>query len=400
MIEKNKIYTESCRVTLKGFPENRIDCVVTSPPYWGLRDYGNDPEIWGGDPDCAHEWGSKIIAPVTDSRRDTMEWETGGAPGGKVKGLKPIQGQFCEKCNAWRGCLGLEPNSELFVSNMVEIFRGIYRVLKPGGTVFLNLGDSYTVKSTGKSDEKHNGYHRRNSFRRDRAAVIPCKSKRLPRGAGRWGGGNVSAPYLKEKNLVGIPWWVALALQADGWYLRQEIIWHKTNAMPESVKDRCTRSHEHVFLLTKSPKYYFDWEAIAEPKAEATVSDFRENGNGKRRERDYPGTADNGGTNLGGPSGKRNKRSVWTFPTNGFPDAHFATFPEALPRTCILAGCPENGIVYDPFMGAGTTGLVARKLQRHFIGSEVNAEYAEMARKRIKPYLQQVNIYDLIEEAQ
>lgn len=396
MIEKNKIYTESCRETLRRMPADFVDCVITSPPYWGLRDYQNPPEVWGGDDDCVHTWADEIIANRTDSRRNSIYWDTGGSPAGNALLEKPSHGSFCQSCGAWYGCLGLEPSPVIFVENLVSIFREIYRVLKPSGTVWLNLGDSYTVKSAGRASEKHNGFHNWKSFRRDRAAVIPCKSKRLPRGKGKWGGGNVFCAELREKNLAGVPWRVALALQNTRWFLRQEIIWHKKNPMPESVQDRCTKAHEHIFLLTKEPRYYFDHEAIAEEKAVSTVSDNLGNGDGERR---FPGMNGNGGTNLGGSEGRRNKRSVWEIASQPFPGAHFATFPEALPRTCILAGCPENGIVYDPFMGAGTTGLVARKLQRHFIGSEVNADYCKMARKRVKPYLDQINIYDLIAEA-
>lgn len=289
---------------LKDLPDESVNCVVTSPPYWGLRDYG-------------------------------------------------VEGQ-----------LGLEKTPTEYVQNMVEIFREIRRVLKSDGTVWLNLGDSYNAGRNGGHPGGEKGV--------SRTEIVPQRS-----------GSN--APGLKPKDLVGIPWRTALALQADGWYLRQDIIWHKPNPMPESVRDRCTKAHEYIFLLTKSRKYFFDHEAIKEPMKQSSV---------KRQESGWNGNAERGMpdsyrphsmSHYGKPSsGMRNKRSVWTVTTKPFKEAHFATFPQDLIEPCILAGCPKGGVVLDPFFGAGTTGVVALKHERGCIGIELNPEYVSIAEKRLK----------------
>lgn len=259
------------------------------------------------------------------------------------------------------GQLGLEKSPEEYVSKLVEVFREVRRVLRDDGTLWLNLGDSYAAANSsgpqGKSGER--------ASRSFTATTIP-----------KMGSG------LKPKDLVGIPWRVALALQADGWYLRQDIIWHKPNPMPESVTDRCVKSHEYIFLLSKSAKYFFDHLSIKEP---ATCP----RGPGNKRPYEIPGQRSGENSNLGGSIHKigaretRNKRSVWKVTTKPFKGAHFATFPPDLIEPCVLAGCPKDGIVLDPFFGAGTTGLVAIKNQRSFIGIEINKEYFEMAKQRI-----------------
>jgi len=308
-LKTNHIYLGDCLEVLNGFPDESVNCCVTSPPYWGLRDYGVD------------------------------------------------------------GQAGLEKTPEEFVQRMVEIFREVRRVLKSDGTLWLNLGDSYYNYRPGKGQ----------------ALVKQTVSKTkqdlpdtCPRRGNKWVG-------LKEKDLVGIPWMVAFALRADGWYLRQDIIWHKPNPMPESVRDRCTKAHEYIFLLSKSSKYYYDAEAIKEPLAKPeellrkTPVVF-----GGRNKHDGYGTRLHSGKEYVGTYTGRNKRSVWTIPTRPFKEAHFATFPEKLIEPCISAGCPEGGIVLDPFMGAGTTGLVAYKNKRDYIGIELNPEYREMAIRRIQ----------------
>ncbi len=256
------------RTSLKNLADGSVQCVVTSPPYWGLRDYGRDDQI------------------------------------------------------------GLEATPELYVSALVSVFNDVRRVLRDDGTLWLNLGDSYAGNNSRASNNGRAGY-----------------------GNAREGVFERIGDGLKTKDLVGIPWRVAFALQADGWYLRQDIIWHKPNPLPESVKDRCTKAHEYIFLLSKSPRYYFDYEAIKEP----TVNSLD----------------------------KRNRRDVWTVPVKPFKGAHFATFPTSLITPCILAGCPEGGVVLDPFFGAGTTGLVAQKNNRKWIGCELNADYARIAENRI-----------------
>jgi DNA modification methylase len=292
---------------LQKLPSASVNTCVTSPPYWGLRDYG-------------------------------------------------VEGQ-----------LGLEATPEEYVAGLVVIFAEVRRVLKDDGTLWLNLGDSYS-----RLGGKAAGGNRK-------AMYLDGKQSRLckpPQG-------------LKEKDLVGIPWRVAFALQADGWYLRQDIIWHKPNPMPESVTDRCTKAHEYFFLLSKLPQYYFNHEAIKEPAkfvnssrphviAEKSRKSLRTDIESRHR------SAIKGGQTLQkNPDGKRNRRSVWTVTTKPFKGAHFATFPPDLIEPCILAGSPEGGVVLDPFFGAGTTGLVAKKHNRNYIGIELNSEYIKLAQERL-----------------
>jgi DNA modification methylase len=265
------------------------------------------------------------------------------------------------------GQLGLEDTPEEYVENLVAIFREVKRVLRDDGTLWLNLGDSYNGSGGAGGDYSKGG---------------------LKEGQPKYPGRKVAT--LKPKDLVGIPWRVAFALQADGWYLRQDIIWHKPNCMPESVKDRCTKAHEYIFLLSKNRKYYYDNEAIREPyqsKKEKPRNKAAEGYNNS-----YVGGRWSEGVRDYYSAGKRNKRSVWTVTTKPFKEAHFATFPPDLIKPCILAGCPKNGIVLDPFMGSGTTGMVAAMYQRNFIGFELNQEYCKMAEKRIEPYLMQQTI--------
>jgi len=283
---------------LQKLDDKSINTCITSPPYWGLRDYGENNQ------------------------------------------------------------LGLEETPEEFVDNLVEVFREVKRVLRDDGTVWLNLGDSYS--SGGRTTTTNQ------SLRGDKdyGVTRPKPSK-----------------GIKPKDLIGIPWRVAFALQQDGWYLRQDIIWHKPNPMPESVKDRCTKAHEYIFLLSKSPKYYFDNEAI---KEDAKTEPALRNKMGEGYQADYTkGKRFSDGERVWG-SKKRNKRSVWTVTTKPFKGAHFATFPMDLIEPCVLAGCPENGTVLDPFGGSGTTGIVASNHNRKAVLIELNAEYIEIARQRIQ----------------
>jgi len=277
--------------------DNSVDCVVTSPPYWGLRDYHVDNQ------------------------------------------------------------LGMESTPEEYCNNMTNVFREIWRVLKPTGTAWLNLGDSYvgTGHKGNWTDPKH---------REGRNGQVVAKNNKVK--------------GLKSKDLVGIPWRVAFALQADGWYLRSDIIWSKPNPMPESVKDRPTKAHEYIFLLTKSKNYYYDADAIGEPAKDWGT---RDRTNGKYHNE---GTGLQPHTGLEKSYATKNKRSVWTVTTKPYTDAHFATFPEDLIEPCILAGSPEGGIVLDPFVGSGTTMIVAQKHRRKGIGIDLNKEYLDLAVKRIK----------------
>ena len=275
-----------------------VDTCVTSPPYWGLRDYNNDGQI------------------------------------------------------------GLEEDPNEYVAKMVEVFREVKRVLKDDGTLWLNIGDSYSGSGKGPAGnlgKKHNERHLE-----DKTGGL------VPEGT-------------KPKDLVGIPWMLAFALRADGWYLRQDIIWAKPNPMPESVKDRCTKSHEYVFLLSKSNKYYFDSEAI---KEDGVIPAGTKGAKGSVERQGIPGV------NARPPvykiyDGKRNKRDVWFVKTKPFPGAHFAVMPEELVEPCVLAGSRVGGLVLDPFAGSGTVGVVSLRHERNFVGIELNPDYATIARERI-----------------
>ncbi len=310
---KYVIHQGDCIEQLKAMEAESVNCCVTSPPYWGLRDYG-------------------------------------------------VKGQ-----------LGLEETPEQFVEKMVSVFREVRRVLRGDGTVWMNLGDSYAhgvCGGGGAVDVRTDG---RNTTEGDK---VRGRMKVSTLGCG-----------LPSKNLIGIPWRVALALQADGWYLRQDIIWHKPNPMPESVTDRCTKSHEYIFLLTKSAKYWYDNDAIKEPHAQSSIKRIpygKEDDRPQQDEEHIKGV----GYKLGYKKLKldergANKRSVWTVATKPYKAAHFATFPPKLIEPCILAGCPEGGTVLDPFAGSGTTLAVAVEHNRNAVGIELNPEYIELIKKRL-----------------
>lgn len=342
--KKSLLLVGDVREKLKELPDNSINCCVTSPPYWGLRDYGT--ASWeGGDKSCDHQ-------PPNDAPNSPKM-----TSGQKTSHAGRFAGSHCFRCGAKRidSQIGLEQTPEEYVEQMVNIFREVRRVLKDEGTLWLNLGDSYAGNNSRASNNGRAG------FGNPREGVFE-----------RTGNG------LKPKDLVGIPWRVAFALQADGWYLRQDIIWAKPNPMPESVKDRCTKSHEHIFLLSKSEKYFFDNEAIKEPVKQDWGTRNRTNGKYHNQ-----GTGLQPHTGLTKSYTTKNKRDVWTVALRPFKGAHFATFPPDLITPCILAGCPKNGLVLDPFFGAGTTGLVAQKNNRAWVGIELNPKYAEMASKRI-----------------
>lgn len=414
---------------LATLPDGFAQTCVTSPPYWGLRDYGVAPRVWGGDPDCRHRWGGgergrrSDLLPAERSRsqgRLGRDERHGGA------GLQG--GRFCRRCGAWKGCLGLEPDPDLYVSHLVEVMREVRRALRVDGTLWLVLGDSFAANRS---------YQVRDAKRGEPGGPLPA---RVPEA-------------LKPKDLVGIPWRVAFALQADGWWLRSDIVWAKPNAMPESVTDRPTRAHETVFLLAPSRRYFYDAEAVREG------DQGRRSGNGyKRPERLSYGGADAARGQdfewVGGAG--RNRRSVWTVPTQCFKGAHFATFPEALVEPCVLAGsspvaCSACGApwrrivdsrrlldgereikgswtqadklrsgralqatgyghwrveirrqtvgweptcehdepggrctVLDPFAGAATAGILAARHGRDFLGIELSGAYARMARRRLR----------------
>jgi DNA modification methylase len=354
------------REVLKTLDEESVQCVVTSPPYWGLRDYGT--ATWeGGDEDCEHRTGDQVVQSLHGGS-DTVG--SGVRPGS--------DNSHCSKCGAKRidAQLGLEPTPEEYVANMVSVFQEVKRVLRKDGTVWLNLGDSY---ASGKSRYSSNPQ----TIAKGKSHDEPMEGKKPDL---------YYHPVLKDKDLIGIPWRVALALQADGWYIRSDIIWNKPNPMPESVTDRPTKSHEYIFLLTKSAKYYYDHEAI---KEKGVMDSSSSAGSIQQDTRITHGT---GGGNSGINKAKdklrveliergfttRNKRSVWKITTKPYKEAHFATFPEELPETCIKAGTKKGDVVLDIFAGSGTTLRVASKLGRKGIGIELNPEYIKILKKRCK----------------
>ena len=326
----SRIITGDCREVLASLPDHSVQCCITSPPYFGLRDYGIDGQI------------------------------------------------------------GLEQTPEAFVAEMVAVFREVRRVLRDDGTLWLNLGDSYAAARGGSpmpAETLAGGV----SGQGDKVAKRGRESAYLPHR-------NAASLGLKHKDLIGIPWRVAFALQADGWYLRQDIIWHKPNPMPESVTDRCTKAHEYVFLLSKSERYHFDAAAIAEPaknpdgfRYEGGYQDMMAHASAEGKtpnsNRQHIGNARTATGAVphfaAGHGDKRNRRSVWTVNTKPFKGAHFATFPTELVLPCVLAGCPAGGTVLDPFNGAGTTGLVALSNGRNYVGIELNPEYVEITRQRL-----------------
>lgn len=355
-----------------------MNCCVTSPPYWGLRDYGTAK--WkGGAKGCDHKNG-----PLA-SAKSTLQGYTGDHVKLAVGGMP--QKAICQKCGAVRvdSQLGLEKTPEEYTARMVEVFREVRRVLRDDGTLWLNLGDSYAGGKTGRDDaNRPNGSQllrgEKGYFPKQLAATVGARGRDVPAG-------------LKPKDLVGIPWRVAFALQADGWYLRSDIIWHKPNPMPESVTDRPTKAHEYLFLLTKSARYAYDADAIREPLVvspdKAAARQGKNAGNKLSFAKVYgsskapSGNMKPGAVMMPNPAG-RNRRSVWTVGSKPYKGAHFATFPPALIEPCILAGCPRGGVVLDPFSGAGTTGVVAQQHGRRYVGIELNAEYVKMSERRIR----------------
>jgi DNA modification methylase len=326
--------------------------------------------IWDAVDGCLHEWGNKLQHPTRKNRGQ------GDDPKYSVrKTSQPTETntQYCQKCNAWRGSFGLEPTPELYVKHTVDIFREIWRVLKKDGTVWLNLGDSYSGSGgTSGQGPEHTNFGKPKTER----MYATERNGFVPNG-------------LKRKDLVGIPWRVAFALQTDGWYLRSDIIWHKPNPMPESVKDRPTKAHEYIFLLTKSVKYFYDADAIAEKSIDPESFTGRRKRNPVQMEKHDAKNCKMKIRNkmTGKLYPKKNKRTVWTVPTKPFAEAHFATFPPDLIVDCIKAGCPENGIVLDPFAGSGTTCEVSLRLDRKYVGIELNPKYIKIANKRLYKHL-------------
>ena len=310
---ENKIICGDALETLRSFPDESISCCITSPPYYGLRDYKSDGQI------------------------------------------------------------GREKTVEEYLDRLVAVFREVRRVLKSGGTCFLVIGDSYAGSGGGK------GQYMDPKYPKGRNGQNPSITQKVL--------------GYKSKDLMGIPWRLAFALREDGWYLRSDIIWHKENAMPEACKDRPTRSYEHIFLLSKSPRYYYDYDSLAEPMKEVSKKRYVR---GRSKENKY--LNENSGAKIqkineargyGQYKGDnipqfRNKRDIWTINTTSFRGNHYAAFPPKLAEICMIAGCPKGGIILDPFIGSGTVGLIALLHNRKYIGIELNEEYVNLTKKRIE----------------
>ena len=352
-------YNKSC-TSMTDLPDESIQCVVTSPPYWGLRKYAGEQDlIWGNVDQCQHEWGDTQTITFNPQRDNN-----GGLVNNRIdtrgeqkftKGTtaQVSQGNICSLCGAWRGAYGLEPTVEMYVQHTVEILREIKRVLRKDGVVFWNIGDSYAGSwgnygggSRGAGEQRlivkgsniQNPVWEGMKDCRPPASYI-SKSKRINRGPGnRWGGGDNFDPVLKAKDLCLIPFRVALAAQSDGWWVRSVIIWNKPNPMPESVTDRPTDAYEYILMLTRSAKYYWDQEAVREPHSREWWNETVNNTKHECLDRNDGENRQGNGTLAG-----RNLRNVWTFPTQPYKEAHFATFPEELPERCIKAATPEAG---------------------------------------------------------
>ncbi|MDG0056965.1 site-specific DNA-methyltransferase [Paenibacillus sp. P2(2022)] len=310
-------------------PAGSFHTCVTSPPYWGLRDYGLEPSYW---PEVTYT---------------------------PMPGLPPVT------VPEWTGCLGMEPTPEMYIAHIVLTFREVWRLLRSDGTLWLNLGDTYAGSGKGAWKNK--------TAQKEVYVIEPgsalTKIPKIPTG-------------LKNKDLVGIPWRAAFALQSEGWYLRMDNIWHKPNPMPESVTDRTAKAHEYVFQLNKSEQYYFDHEVIKEPLAESSISRLAQDLEGQTgSSRANGGAKTNGAMKAVGNGETRNKRSVWTVATANFSEAHYAVFPEELIEPCILASSPPEGWVLDPFGGRATTMKVTYENNRQCTVIEMSAANVDIAKR-------------------
>lgn len=363
----NHILAGNALEVLATLPAESVHCIVTSPPYFGLRAYdGVEPSLWDADPACAHEWAESATARQTgrnDGGRDI------GGRGGNYKedgprGEKTATGSHCSKCGAWRGCLGNEPTVELYVAHMVAIFREARRVLRRDGLLFLNLGDSFAAHAGPQVD-----------------GTMQRKGSQV----GAWSGKRRAPPTgYKPKDLLMVPHRVALALQADGWWVRMDNVWEKPNCMPDSCTDRPTRSHEYVFMLSRSARYWYDADAIREPVTGGTHGGaWRGNNKVDLADGDVRFRSPTSLGNADAAAG-RNARSVWRIATKPYAGAHFAVMAPDVAARCILSGCPAGGVVLDPFMGAATTGIMAESLGRSWLGIEASSKYIPIALKRLE----------------
>ncbi len=345
---------------LQTLASESTDCMVTSPPYWGLRDYGTPPVVWDARDGCSHHWGNErvVTAPGAHLNADFNERWNGSSGERRQEKMKPqeiSQGSFCSLCGAWRGSLGLEPQFTDYIRHLMQVMEQVWRVLKPTGSAWINLGDSYGGNQ-GRGSGKGNEY-----------------GQKVKQSAGL------------AKSLCAIPDRFKIAMIDAGWICRNTLIWHKLSAMPSSAKDRFTVDFEYIHFFVKQPRYYFQQQL--EPLAESTARDKRmekEDFTERRNERDYPGKQQQGSGMLKPTAGKRNRRCVWTINPKPSSEPHYAMFPDTLVEPMLSAGCPIGGVVLDPFSGMGTVGLVAARLGMDFIGIELNPDYAAKSQVRIE----------------
>jgi site-specific DNA-methyltransferase (adenine-specific) len=387
-MDVNLIYQENCLDTMARMPDNFIDCLVTSPPYYGLRSYGTEPQIWGGNQNCDHIWGDALPYAKQDNRTLEEKIAQGANVGSNQKfnneNTTATSGQFCQ-CGAWLGELGLEPTFQLYISHLLDVFREVRRVLKPTGTVWVNLGDSYNGSKVGNTEiYKHPNLANDTNHRKELQSS------------------------LRVKSLMNIPHRFAIAMTDELQFIqRNDIIWHKPACMPASAKDRFTVDFENIFFFTKEPKYYFEQQF----ELATTLNGYKyEQGTYKEQLEsakqqgvgfDGPTRTHIGQTRINGkaptyaPSTEtgRNMRTTWTVNFEPSGNEHYASYPTKLVEIPIRAGSPVGGLVYDCFGGTATTAVVAHKLKRRWICSELQPKYAKIANERLEPYLAQGDLF-------
>ncbi len=373
-MELNRIYNENCIETMARMPDGFLQCVVTSPPYYGLRSYKTEPQIWGGDSECQHIWGDELANPKTDRRSVELKISQGATVGSNVATQHWAQGtmgNFCQLCNAWRGELGLEPTFQLYIAHLIDIFREVKRVLKPNGCVFVNLGDSYNGAKVGnteihKNPNLANGTDHRKELQKS----------------------------LRPKSLMNIPHRFFIAMTDELQMIqRNNINWWKRACMPSSATDRWTVDFESIGFFTKNAKYKFNQqlEAYTKPldrwggdELVATQSEGWHTGTGQGIYRDR---------NMRPNPEGRNARTTWDIGFEPSGDEHYASYPTKLVERMILAGTDENDVVYDPFGGTATTALTAHRLGRQWICSELQPNYVDISNQRLAPHLAQAGLF-------
>lgn len=363
----NEVHQGDVREKLQEMPEESVDMVITSPPYYGLRDYGEDVEsVWGGEDGCEHEWNGLSGIRDSWSNSETLDDKKEGTSEGSYEQVSALEKEsnYCSKCGAWRGQLGLEPSPVQFVSNITEICNEVYRVLKPKGNFYLNLGDTY-AGGGGISGVPDDWDSASTEDREKYPDSVPARDVEFP-----------------DKCKMMIPHRIAISLMDNGWICRNDIVWNKPNPMPESVTDRRSTKFEYVFHFVKEKEYYYNLDLIRKPYAEVTKKRAKysfdetneyETGNAKEFSQETVTSKDG-----------KNPGDIQEVTTANHSDAHFAVFPEELIKPHIKSSCPEDGIVLDPFIGSGTTAVVAEQLDRDWIGIDLNKDYVDMSYDRVE----------------